>query len=118
MHDRIHRIERICIRSMKAAKAGKWGLDEKVYKSEIQRIERQLGVKVELKKEKITSGLNDVRISWDDAFRYKHLTLPQSAYISLWYDEEPPTDSYAEKLSLQTWRAIAIAENCNTDVAN
>lgn len=110
MYEELNRKEKICIRAMRKANKGFWSLEkELVYKSEIAKLEEELGVKV-IPQGEISKGLIPVSISWRGAFKGKRHSLEQAEYISGWYSEIPKCKNFAEELAIETLRTLAITD--------
>lgn len=103
MTDFVSRIDRQVCKAEEAARRGAWGYNTRLYFSEIPRIERQWGVKVEVTKK--FESMADCNVSWNNAFYPEGLTYQQAWYVSMIQDEMPEVNNFAQRLFLITARA-------------
>mgnify|MGYP006934606421 CR=1 FL=1 len=107
MNDFMSRAEGIRRREMEAARRGQWSLKTKLYKSEIKKFSKQDGVTITVAAVASHNGkLYETEISWQDALQFGVLLDAQVAYIKHETNEVPFCGTYAERLAIETWRAI------------
>lgn len=106
MNDFMSRAENIRKREMEAAKRGQWSLKTKLYKSEIKKFSKQDGVTINVAAASHNGKLFEAEISWQNALKFGVLLDPQVAYIKHETDDVPFCGTYAERLAIETWRAI------------
>lgn len=93
--------------ALRAAKGGNWNLRWKLFQSEIKRVRKRDKLYVQvLRKNENTEDLYDVVVFWTGAFDYKPMGPEHKAYALSKNAEAPKTICFAEKLYLETWRAI------------
>jgi len=106
MNEFTSRAENIRRREMEAAKRGQWSLKTKLYKSEIKKFSKQDGVTITAVAASHNGKLFEAEISWQDALKFGVLLDTQVAYIKHETNEVPSCGTYAERLAIETWRAI------------
>ena len=106
MNEFTSRAENIRRREMEAAKRGQWSLKTKLYKSEIKKFSKQDGVTITVVSASHNGKLFEAEISWQDALKFGVLLDTQVAYIKHETIEVPSCGTYAERLAIETWRAI------------
>lgn len=106
MNEFMSRSESIRRREMEEAKKGKWSLRARLYKSEIRKFSKQDGVKITAIATSHNGKLYEVEISWHEALHFGVLLDSQVAYIKHETNQIPRCETYAERLAIETWRAI------------
>lgn len=106
MNEFTSRAESIRRREMEAAKRGQWSLKTKLYKSEIKKFSKQDGVKITVVATSNNGKLFETEISWNDTLVFGVLLDSQVAYIKHETNQIPRCETYAERLAIETWRAI------------
>lgn len=106
MNDFMSRSESIRKREMDEAKNGKWSIRAKMYKSEIKKFSKQDGVIITVIGTSHNGKLYEVEVSWKDALYFGILLDSQVAYIKHETSRIPQCETYAERLAIETWRAI------------
>ncbi len=106
MNEFTSRAENIRRREMEAAKEGQWSLKTKLYKSEIKKFSKQDGVTITVAVNSNNRKLFETEISWSKALKFVDLLDDQVAYIKHETNVVPCGGTYAERLAIETWRAI------------
>lgn len=106
MNDFMSRAENIRRREMEAARRGQWSVKTKLYKSEIKKFTKQDGVNITVLGVTSNGKLYETEISWQEALHFGVMLDAHVAYIKHETSEVPACGTYAERLAIETWRAI------------
>ncbi len=108
MNEMLSRNGRLCEKLIEVATHRNWSYKTKLYPSEIKRVQKQWGVKVDAEIPKgMMKGLIPCEIKWDNAFTAEGLNYKQSWYISKLTDDFPAVENFAQQLYIITARARA-----------